>query len=381
MSKSDSEKSSGDIYRQLQRHLDELPTGFPETKSGVEIRLLKLLFSLEEAKIATMLKFGIEKLEPLDSIFERLKPLGYTKLDLEKRLDTMVKKGLIIGKTENGIKSYANAMLIVGIFEFQVDKLTDDFIQDLSQYTKEKWSLEYAKIRIPQLRTIPVGLNIEHSIGISTYDDIKRFIEEGKGPYMVANCVCRQVKDKVGEPCSATSRRRLCLGFGYAAQLYIESECGQEITKDECIEILQQNEKEGLVFQTDNSKDGIIICSCCNCCCPGISGLKNSLTPGKISTSNYYAEIDPDLCISCGDCVDRCPMLAISLENSTTSISRDRCIGCGNCIILCEFEAISLQIREKEYIPFDSMEDLYAKILERREIIKKREEKRRSRKK
>ena len=53
MSKSDSEKSSGDIYQQLQRHLDELPTGFPATTSGIEIRLLKRLFSLEEAKIAT----------------------------------------------------------------------------------------------------------------------------------------------------------------------------------------------------------------------------------------------------------------------------------------------------------------------------------------
>ena len=79
-------------------------TGFPATKSGVEIKLLKRLFSLEEARIATMLKFGIEKLEPLDSIFGRLKPLGYTKWDLEKHLDTMVKKGIIIGKTDNGIK-------------------------------------------------------------------------------------------------------------------------------------------------------------------------------------------------------------------------------------------------------------------------------------
>ncbi len=50
-------------------------------------------------------------------------------------------------------------------------------------------------------------------------------------------------------------------------------------------------------------------------------------------------------------------------------------INSGNCIISCESEAISLQIREKEYIPFDSMEELYAKILERREIIKKREKK------
>ena len=142
-----------------------------------------------------------------------------------------------------------------------------------------------------------------------------------------------------------------------------------------------QNEEEGLVFQTDNSEDGIIICSCCNCCCPGISGLKNSLYPGKICTSNYYAELDSDTCIGCGVCVERCPMIAISLENNTASINRDRCIGCGNCVVSCVSEAISLQKREKELIPFKTMEELYENVLERREILKQREIKRNLRKK
>ena len=168
MSKSESVKSSGEIYRQLQLHLDELPTGFPATESSVEIRLLKKIFNLEEAKIATMLKFGFEKLEPLDEIFERLKPLGYTKPELESHLDSMAKKGLILARTDEGTKTYANAMLLVGIFEFQVDKLTDEFVEYIEKYLKEKWLLEYGKIRIPQLRTIPVGLDVDHNIEISS---------------------------------------------------------------------------------------------------------------------------------------------------------------------------------------------------------------------
>ncbi|MFX0009772.1 MAG: indolepyruvate ferredoxin oxidoreductase subunit alpha, partial [Candidatus Hermodarchaeota archaeon] len=280
---------------------------------------------------------------------------------------------------KDNVKKYASAMLIVGIYEFQVDKLTKGFVNDFSEYVQEKWGIESAKIRIPQLRTIPVGLTLEHGIEISRYDNIKQFVETSKGPYMVANCVCRQLKDIEGKPCSATSRREICLGFGYVAQLYIENGCGHEITKEECIKILQQNEKEGLVFQTDNSKDGIIICSCCNCCCPGISGLKNSSYPGRITTSNYYAVVDPQLCIGCGLCVDKCPMLAILLENSTASINRDRCIGCSNCLIICEVKAIKLQKKVKEHIPFDSMEDLYAKILERRKVLKDRNKKRETR--
>ena len=46
------------IYRELQQHLDTFPVGFPTTKSGVEIRILKQLFTPEEAKIALHLNFA-----------------------------------------------------------------------------------------------------------------------------------------------------------------------------------------------------------------------------------------------------------------------------------------------------------------------------------
>ncbi|MCK4779024.1 MAG: hypothetical protein KAT57_02505, partial [Candidatus Lokiarchaeota archaeon] len=54
-----------DVYRQLQQTLDEMPIGFPPTKSGVEIRLLKRLFTPEEAKIASKLKFAWKDKESL----------------------------------------------------------------------------------------------------------------------------------------------------------------------------------------------------------------------------------------------------------------------------------------------------------------------------
>ena len=38
-----------DIYRQLQQHLDNIGIGFPVTESGVEIKLLKTLFTEEDA--------------------------------------------------------------------------------------------------------------------------------------------------------------------------------------------------------------------------------------------------------------------------------------------------------------------------------------------
>jgi hypothetical protein len=32
-------------YRKLQEHLDKMPVGYPATKSGVEINLLKAIFT------------------------------------------------------------------------------------------------------------------------------------------------------------------------------------------------------------------------------------------------------------------------------------------------------------------------------------------------
>ena len=46
----------GDVYQELREHLDSLPGGFPPTESGVEIRILKRLFSPEEAELARYLK-------------------------------------------------------------------------------------------------------------------------------------------------------------------------------------------------------------------------------------------------------------------------------------------------------------------------------------
>ena len=70
--------ASGDlIYRQLQKVLDErLPVGFPATDSGIEIRVLKHLFTPEEAEIAIHLTNASESLieiheRVIQSVLER----------------------------------------------------------------------------------------------------------------------------------------------------------------------------------------------------------------------------------------------------------------------------------------------------------------------
>ncbi|MFX0069651.1 MAG: 4Fe-4S ferredoxin, partial [Candidatus Hermodarchaeota archaeon] len=82
-----------DVYRKLQQHLDKLPIGYPSTESGVEIRILKHLFTPEEAKIAVNLRLIPE---PLRKIYRRVKKTGISLEELEKHLDSMFRKGAIV---------------------------------------------------------------------------------------------------------------------------------------------------------------------------------------------------------------------------------------------------------------------------------------------
>ncbi|MHA1126625.1 MAG: 4Fe-4S binding protein [Candidatus Heimdallarchaeota archaeon] len=362
-----------EVYRRLQQHFDSFPLRFPETESGVEIRLLKKLFTPEEAKIAVVIKCGhvgsLDTYELLDEIFDRVKHLGHTKEDVEQHLDNMAKKGAIMGSFRNDKKIYANTLLIVGIYELQVDKLTKEFQEDLDQYLAEAWGPANSNIRVRQLRTIPVGIKIEHANPIAKYDDIKVLFEESVGPFSKINCVCRQSKDILNEPCQVTDRREVCMATGDMAKLYNDQGYGREISKEEALEYLKKNEEEGLIFQLSNSQEMIFVCSCCACCCGGLVSLKQLPNPADYTSSNYLAVIDEEICSGCGNCVDRCQMDAITLEGDFAVIEQKRCIGCGNCLIGCPEDAITLIIKENPGIPLETSIDLFSKIAEERKKV------------
>ena len=58
----------------------------------------------------------------------------------------MYEKGLInyseIKEGEQYIKYYSNAMLIMGMFEYQLNRLNKDFIEEINQYIEESFMEE-----------------------------------------------------------------------------------------------------------------------------------------------------------------------------------------------------------------------------------------------
>ncbi|TFG06596.1 MAG: 4Fe-4S dicluster domain-containing protein [Promethearchaeota archaeon] len=359
-----------EIYKKLRQHLEQNPIGFPATKSGVELRILKYLFTPLEAEIATYLKFSwLKDLEPLEEIYERVTELGLSIEELEKNLDNMARKGAITSREAKGKKYYANAELMVGIFEYQVDKLTKEFIDDFHQYVNEAWLKQAIKVKAAQVRTIPVEKSVESRSDIADYDNVRKMFSDSPGPFLVANCVCRQLKDIEGEPCKATDRRELCLLFGAAAEVFDTQGWGRAISKEEALEILAKNQEEGLILQKDNSQGLDFICSCCTCCCEGLSKLTLLPNPGRLTLSNYVAHVDPELCTGCGMCLDVCQLDAIIQDNEISKINIMRCVGCGNCASKCPSEAITLVEKERKYTPPTTFDELFEKIIKQKSNI------------
>ncbi|MBN1330128.1 MAG: 4Fe-4S binding protein [Candidatus Heimdallarchaeota archaeon] len=369
---------SEDVYHRLQLYFDTFPLGFPTTETGVEIRLLKKLFTPKEAEIALKVTYGhwgsSENFDHLDKIYERVKDLGFSFEEVEKHLDNMVSKGAIIRVKRNGKKSYANTLLVLGIYEHQVDKITKEFLDDFYEYlSSEDWRNENRAVKTPQMRTIPVGIKFEYDNPIAKYDDIKSIFEEAEGPFSIINCICRQSQDLLNDPCKLTDRREVCLTFGGVAQIYIDSGFGREITKEEAIENLKQNEEEGLIFRPGNTQEMDFVCSCCYCCCGAVADMKKMPNPADYVTNNYVAHVNDELCTGCGICVDRCQLDAITIENDVSTINPKRCIGCGNCILKCPEKAIALKSKEKQKIPPATFNELYDIIRNERESGKKSE--------
>ena len=353
-----------DVYQRLRKHIDDMPIPYPETRSGVELSILKRLFTPEEAEVA----LGLSAVpESLDKIRPRLP--GRTEEELERVLDRMVEKGAIFGGpavSRGGEKLYCRAPLAIGMYEAQVDKLTKEMQQDFDRYLREGFAEALLATKTPQMRTIPVNARFVPDRVVGPYDDARRLVAEGKGPWATRNCVCRQGHDALGIPCKQTTSRRVCLMVGPAAKGSLASGEGQELTREETFALLDRAERDGMVLQPANARDPVFICFCCGCCCGMLKAAKQFPRPAEYMQTNYQAFVDASLCAECGTCLERCPMEALRAGDGTTLVDLDRCIGCGACVPTCTSQAVTLRAKARETVPPKDLRALYGRIMKER---------------
>jgi hypothetical protein len=114
-------EESDRVYTELQKHLDKQAVGFPATPSGVEIRILKELFTPEQARLALNLSY-----EPR-SAADILDRLGSAHLSIESvrgLLDGMVGNGAIGVTERDGVAFYHTMPLLIGIVEWHGSRAT-----------------------------------------------------------------------------------------------------------------------------------------------------------------------------------------------------------------------------------------------------------------
>ena len=354
------ETAENSIYRKLQLHLDKYPIGYPATDSGVELEILRLFFTEDEAKIALSLSLVNS---PLWRIYRRYKKLfgnTITKEEISHKLDQMFMKG-VIRRSEKPPYKYGNAMLALGMFEFQVDNLTPELMNLLHQYFDEAFREEFFRSSIPQLRTSPHFKAIVPEHKIDTYDNMREYIQNTKDIIHVANCVCKQGEALLGKSCKVTDNIEICIQFGEGG--YLDRGRSRVITKEEALKILDYAEERGLVIQPANSLQPFCICLCCGCCCGVLTNAKKFERPAELFATNYIAHLESELCIGCGLCVKRCQMDALVKSEGKVKLLPERCIGCGLCVTKCPKNALKLTKKSKNKKPPMNTEVLYMSIL------------------
>jgi len=161
------------VYRRLQKHIDNLPIGFPPTESGVELRLLEHLFTPEEAELALHLSAIAE---PLQKIHSRAKKSGITLDEVRTSLNRLAQKGAIHKTKIQGKPHYSKVMLAVGMFEYQVNRLTREYHSDMLQYMDEGFREAFHTTKTSQMRTIPIREEIIPDRKIGTYDSVRDLV-------------------------------------------------------------------------------------------------------------------------------------------------------------------------------------------------------------
>ena len=365
MRKSEKEKPAAhdEIYKKLANYLDDMPGGFPATESGVELRILRRLFTPDEADLFLHLTLIPEETAKV------AKRLHLPEEETASRLEAMALKGLIYRVlSKDGVTKYMAWQFVIGIWEYHVNALDEGLIRDMEEYIPRLLDLKTWK-KVPQLRTIPVGQSIPVEHVVMPYEVAEKLVRS-HSRILVAPCICRRERRMVGEGCSRPEES--CLVFGGGADYYLRNGLGRMISQEEAFRILAEADRAGLVLQPSNSQKAGNICCCCGCCCGVLRTLKKHPRPADIVSSAFRVSVHWESCDGCGVCLERCQMDALRLDDGRVTADPGRCIGCGLCVTTCPTRSLILVRKpssEQPDVP-ETMIKTYMKLAQARGKLK-----------
>lgn len=342
------------IYRKLQKRLDLYSFGFPESETGDDIKLLKKLFTEDEAGIFLQLS---PKLETPEEIIKRT---GITEPGFALKLEDMASRGLLFRLNRNGIKRYGAIPFMHGLVEFRINNLDAEMSGMLDNYFQSTFNTNIAENAGMFLRVVPVNKAVVVEHHVAAFDDASRILKANENLIVVADCTCRKKSEITGTSCGKPLET--CFMFGSMAEYYIENRIGRKVDYEEAVNILRLAQESGLVTQPSTSQNPAGMCNCCGDCCGVLGAIKKFPAPAELVFSNYFSTVNEFACIGCAACEEICPMEAInSSETGIAKVDLNRCIGCGLCAMKCPAGAISLIEKaddKKRSVPADTREQM-----------------------
>ena len=228
--------------------------------------------------------------------------------------------GVCFVNKKDGVDKYWYDTWVPGIMEMMVNNK-----ENVKKYPQIAEAFEaYGIVRGPKtagsfppgvglMRVIPIEKAIEGETRRASYEEISKYLNDNT-IFSVSDCSCRTSREAMGEGCGHL-KEDMCIQMGHAAEYYIRTGRGREITREEAFEIIKRAEENGLMHQIpnlDGSGKTHAICNCCGCSCLALRSTEMFIN-ADMSRSNYVSKVDINKCVACGECVENCPTNALSL--------------------------------------------------------------------
>jgi ferredoxin len=235
-----------------------------------------------------------------------------------------------------------------------------------------KWIINpFFKRPYNELSSIPVVIPVNVSIDPPESVPIplrvlERLVTDIEDRFILHECICRShVK------CGNHPRDLGCMALGPAIDRMHPTH-GRRVTADEAVAHVRRAAKEGLVpniahvwidplsFGLTRFQKLMFICFCDDCCCiyrKYMTARGPNLDKAYKKIPGISIKLNAELCNGCGDCVQRCFLGEIKIEEGKSVTNDNACAGCGKCVAVCTKGARTLVIPDEK--------ELYRRVIAR----------------
>ena len=345
------------VYVRLRNRLNRIGNGCGSEcrPSSWDLYMYKLDEEQAEilCKVPMLAWFTAEDLEAVSD---------YTHEEAVQKLDEIAFGGMIAYQDRSGKRYYVLQPYIAGYWEatelIDYYKGGEDVMAAYDVLSQDGLGADYGfqlTANTFALNTVdPISLDVIAEDDFLPYMDWRKRILSNEIVGMAA-CQCR-IMNKAIDGWEENGRFEMdrCIYLGASGEYFINIGAAKQVTPEEAVEICERSIAAGLVPQHVSCKESDIICFCHCTECIELQNYKSFEGTNPVAMKNYSAytlEYDPEKCISCGACIDWCPMQAIKFGDDNKCVHADICVRCGQCITKCPADARILRARDD--FPFD----------------------------